>query len=95
VICSIEDNDAIECQALRDVELAIANSLGAHAVSPPRAYEVNSRKGRPGSYLLVADESDELTNQTGAAFSPGGLTAVMLALHLYTVAKEAVEAAPV
>lgn len=95
VICSIEDNDAIECQALRDVELAIANSLGAHAVNPPRAYEVNSRKGRPGSYLLVADESDELTNQTGAAFSPGGLTAVMLALHLYTVAKEAVEAAPV
>lgn len=93
VICHVPRCPGEGCDPLQELEMAVASSLGAQAVTETRAYEVKPRKGRPKSYLLVADEADELTDRNGAAFSTAGLSAVMLALHLYTVASEKAQAA--
>jgi len=85
VACQVEQEDGSAGEALQVLQLAVASSAGAEAVTAPRLYEVKPRNGRPDAYLLIADEADELTDQNGAAFSPAGLAALMLALHLYTI----------
>lgn len=86
VVCQAAAEAATD--ALQDLELALGQAQDSQAVGAPRGYEVKPRKGRPEAYLLVADEADELTTRNGAAFSPGGLAVVMLALHLHAIASD-------
>jgi hypothetical protein len=86
VVCQGVPEEGVAADALEDLELALRQAQGSQAVGAPRGYEVKPRKGRPAAYLLVADEADELTTRNGAAFHPGGLAVVMLALHLHAIA---------
>lgn len=86
VVCQAAQAAGAAADALQDLELALGQAQDSQAVGAPRGHEVSARKGRPEVYLLVADEADELTTRNGAAFSPGGLAAVMLALHLHAIA---------
>jgi integrase len=83
-ICQTYDDPAGLGDVRRMVRVAMT-SAKTGAASPrfePASY--NDRRGK--CYLLVADEGDVLTEHTGAAFAPGGLKSIMLALRLSALA---------
>ena len=87
LVCIDEADSSLALDIRRMVRTASALALvtGGSVRYEPCTY--NDRRGH--CYLLVADEAEVLTHQTGAAFTPAGLKVIVLAMWLASLAKRA------
>ncbi len=81
-ICLTED-DRAGSNAIRNHVRAATQHAGESTAMFERS-TYNDHRGH--AYVLIAQEADVLTDHTGAAFSPAGLKAIVLAMRLCAVA---------